>query len=417
MAYEQSGDGNAHIKTEPLVKTGPLVGVRVVELGSTVAGPFCARLLGDFGADVIKIEQPEGDTVRTIGKKVNGRSLYAASLMRGKRIIAVNLRTDDGRSIARKLCEKADVVVENFRPGTLEKWGLGFDELSKVNPKIVMTRVSGFGQDGPYSHRPGYGVTSEAMSGLRAITGYPDQPPPRVATPLTDYIAGLYAAFGTVMAVMSARETGQGQIVDQALYEGAFSFMEPHIPAFQKLGEIAQPTGSRMPGMVPNTLFPTADGGYIHVAAIADGVFTRLAALIGKPELAQDKRFSTAAGRNENELAITEIVEAWTMSHGIKELEIMLEDASVPAARIYYMNDIFEDPHFQARGMLQEVADPDLGTVTLAGVVPKLSRTAGSFSSAGQQIGQHSREILDQELGLSDEEITELATAGVVSGC
>ncbi len=410
MVNTQSGGDDAP------VKTGPLVGVRVVELGSTVAGPFCARLLADFGADVIKIEQPEGDAVRAMGKHVNGRSLYAASLMRGKRIIAVNLRSDEGRDIARQLCEKADVVVENFRPGTLEKWGIGFADLSKVNPKIIMTRVSGYGQDGPYSYRPGYGVTTEAASGLRGITGYPDQPPPRMSTSLTDYIAGLYAAFGTVMAVMSARETGHGQVVDQALYEGAFSFMEPHVPAFQKLGVIAQPAGSQIPGMVPNMLYPTADGGYIHIAAFADSIFARLAELMGQPDLPQDDRFSTAAARIENEPAINEIIENWTMSNGVDDLARMLDDASVPAARINYMDDIFADPHFKARGMLQDVEDPELGTVTLPGVVPKLTRTAGSFTSAGQQPGHHSREILDQDLGFSADRIAQLVQSGVVSG-
>jgi crotonobetainyl-CoA:carnitine CoA-transferase CaiB-like acyl-CoA transferase len=226
----------------PREDPAPLAGLRVIELGSTVAGPFCARLLADFGADVIKVEQAEGDALRSFGHRRAGRSLYNASMQRGKRIACIDLRTDEGRALVRQLCEGADVVVENFRPGTLEGWGLGYEGLSVVNPGLVMVRISGFGQDGPYSARGGYGVVCEAVSGLREITGDPDRPPPRAATSLTDYIAGLYGALGAMMALHERARSGHGQVVDSALYEGAFSFMEPHVPAFQQLGIVADHT-------------------------------------------------------------------------------------------------------------------------------------------------------------------------------
>ncbi|MBT6278146.1 MAG: CoA transferase, partial [Chromatiales bacterium] len=264
---------------------GPLAGVRVIELGSTVAGPFCARLFADFGADVIKVEQAEGDAVRSMGDHLDGLSLYAASILRGKRLVSINLRSDEGRGLVRRLCEGADIVVENFKPGTLERWGLGFEDLKTANPGLIMVRISGFGQDGPHSDRGGYGVVCEAVSGLREITGEPDRPPPRVTTPLTDYIAGLYAAFGAMMALHERGETGLGQVVDSALYEGSFSFMEPHVPAFAQLGKIAQRAGSKLPGSTPNSLYETFDGKHIVITTASDSVFRRLATAMGAPEL------------------------------------------------------------------------------------------------------------------------------------
>lgn len=395
--------------------TGPLRGLRVIEFGSTVAGPFCARLLADFGADVIKIEQPEGDAVRSMGTQKDGHSLYAASIFRNKRIIAINLREESGRELARKLCLKADIIVENFRPGTLERWGLGYDDLSKDNPGLIVVRISGFGQSGPYSQRGGYGIVGEAVSGLREITGDPDRPPPRIATSLTDYIAGLYAAFGVAMAVTERHRTGRGQVVDSALYEGAFSFMEPHIPAYQQLGVVAQRAGSRLPGNTPNSLYPTGDGRYVVLAAASDPVFARLAAVIGKPELARDKRFSTGVARAANEDACDAEIEAWTRSKTIAEIEAALEEAKVPAARIYTVEDIFEDPHYRARDMLLDLEDPRLGNVTLAGIVPKLSGTPGSVWRAGAALGEDTRAILRDELQLGDDEIARLESEGTVA--
>jgi crotonobetainyl-CoA:carnitine CoA-transferase CaiB-like acyl-CoA transferase len=389
---------------------GPLAGLRAIELGSTVAGPFCARLLADFGADVIKIEQPGGDAVRSMGRRRDDHSLYGASILRAKRIASINLRSDEGRALTRRLCERADIVVENFRPGTLEGWGLGYDVLSAVNPGLVLVRISGFGQQGPYSQRGGYGVVCEAVSGLRGITGDPDRPPPRMATSLTDYIAGLYAAFGAVMAILDRARTGKGQVVDAALYEGAFSFMEPHIPAFQQLGEVAKRAGSRLPGNTPNSLYPTRDG------PASDSVFVRLAEAMGRPDLIEDPRFATAVARADNEDACDAAVAAWSGSLDLPELETILEAAKVPAARIYSVEDIFADPHYRAREMLVDVEDEQLGRVTVTGIVPKLSATPGAVRWAGRAIGADTGEVLARELDLSEAEIERLARTGVVAG-
>ena len=402
-------------KPQPTV-SGPLSGLSVIELGSTIAGPFCARLLADFGADVIKVEQAEGDAVRYMGRQCKGRSLYGASILRGKRAVSINLRTEEGRVLVRRLCEKADIVVENFRAGALEKWGLGYDTLSANNPGLVMVRISGFGQNGPYSDRGGYGVVCEAVSGLREINGEPDRPPPRMATSLTDYIAGLYGAFGVVMAVFERTRTGRGQVVDSALYEGSFSFMEPHIPAFQQLGEIARRAGHRLPGNTPNSLYETRDHRHIVMAAASDSVFSRLAHAMGQPALAEDPRFVTALKRIENEDACDAIIEKWSRSLDLVQVEAALKEAKVPAAPIYSVADIFADPHYRHRDMLVDVEDAVLGAVTVTGIVPKLSATPGTVRWAGRDIGADTVEILKEELNISGEEVNALARSGVVAG-
>jgi crotonobetainyl-CoA:carnitine CoA-transferase CaiB-like acyl-CoA transferase len=402
--------------TDDAFSVGPLAGLRAIELGSTVAGPFCARLLADFGADVIKVEQPEGDAVRSMGRRRDKRSLYGASILRTKRIASINLRSEEGRVLARHLCERADIVVENFRPGTLESYGLGYDVLSAVNPGLILVRISGFGQQGPYSQRGGYGVVCEAVSGLREINGEPGRPPPRMATPLTDYIAGLYGAFGTVMAILDRMRTGKGQVVDTALYESAFSFMEPHIPAYQQLGEVAKRAGSRLPGNTPNSLYPTRDGHHIVITAASTSVFARLAEAMGRPEFIEDPRFATAVARAANEDACDAAVAAWSGSLDLVELEAILEAAKVPAARIYTVEDIFADPHYRAREMLVDVEDEQLGRVTVTGIVPKLSATPGAVRWAGRAIGADTAEVLADELDLSEAEIERLAQSGVVAG-
>ncbi|MCC3305155.1 CaiB/BaiF CoA transferase family protein [Sneathiella sp. HT1-7] len=395
---------------------GPLKGVRVIELGSTVAGPFCARLMADFGADVIKVEQPEGDAVRSMGTRRKGQSLYGASILRNKRLVSINMRQEQGRDLVRKLCIGADIVVENFRPGTLERWGLGYEDLSKENAGLVLVRISGFGQTGPYSSRSGYGVVGEAVSGLREITGDPDRPPPRVATSLTDYITGLYGAFGAMMALVERNRTGIGQVVDSALYESAFSFMEPHVPAFQQLGQVAQRAGSRLPGNTPNSIYPTGDNRFVVIAAASDPVFRRLATAIGKPELSENPLFATAVARAKNEDECDLIITEWTRSKSVEEIENELLAANVPAARIYTMEDIFVDPHFRERDMLVDVEDPKLGDVTMAGVVPKLSGTPGEIWRAGAQCGEDTYDVLGEELGLSVDQINQLERNSTVKG-
>ena len=397
-------------------KAGPLVGLRAIELGSTVAGPFCSRLLADFGCDVVKVEQPDGDAVRTLGHRKDGRSLYNTSIQRGKHNISLNLRTDAGRELARRLCVAADIVVENFRPGTLESWGLGYEELSADNPGLVMVRVSGFGQDGPYSTRAGYGIVCEAVSGLREITGDPDRPPPRIATPVTDYIAGTYAAFGCVMAILERLRTGRGQVVDTALYEGAFTFMEPHVPAFQQLGIVAERAGPHLPGNAPNSVYPTRDGGYILITAASDSVFRRLAEIIGRPDMIDDPRFATAPARADNMAACDEAVGAWTKAHSLTDVEESLAVGKVPASRIFTVADIFADPHYKARNMIVDVEDPELGPVAVTGVTPKLSRSPGRIGWAGRDTGADTRTVLQQMLDLSTADIEALAADGTIAG-
>jgi crotonobetainyl-CoA:carnitine CoA-transferase CaiB-like acyl-CoA transferase len=395
--------------------SGPLVGYRVLELGSTAAGPFCSRLLADFGAEVIKVEAQEGDSIRGLGETVDGKSLYAASICRNKQIISLNLRTEAGRAILKMLIANVDAVVENFRPGTLEKWGLSFDELTKIKPDLILTRVSGYGQSGPYSARPGYGVIGEAMSGLRHLIGDPDRPPSRVAMPLTDYITGLYAALGTVMALLSRERTGEGQSVDASLLESAFSFMEAHVPAYEKTGSVGMRAGPRLPNSAPNTLFPTRDGTHIHIAALADAVFRRLAVAMGQPELGTDPRFASQAARNKNEAEVEGLVAKWTMSHDVADLKRNLEAADVPATTIFTIADIFEDPHFRERDMLVSTPDDDLGRVTLAGIVPKLSGTPGRIRWSGHRLGQDTRQVLRELAQLSDRDIDAFEADGTIS--
>jgi crotonobetainyl-CoA:carnitine CoA-transferase CaiB-like acyl-CoA transferase len=400
--------------SKPHSGEGPLTGFKVVELGSTVAGPFCARLLADFGADVVKVEQPGGDAVRSMGKRKDGRSLYAASIFRNKRLVSIDLRRPEGQQLARRLCAGADVVVENFRPGTLERWGLGYEDLSRANPGLVMVRISGYGQDGPYSQRPGYGVVCEAVSGIREITGDPDRPPARVAVSMTDYISGLYGAFGATMALLNRERTGRGQVIDTALYETAFSFMEPHIPAFQQLQHVARRAGPRLPDHTPNSLYPTADGRYIQITAGSQGVFQRLATVMNRYDLLDDPRFATPTARSEHEDETDAVVADWTSGLALEDAERILQDSAIPAARIYDMADIFADPHYKARDMIAFPDDPVLGPIAMANVVPRLSGTPGGVRWPGHEIGEDTVDVMTRDLGLDANETELLASTGVI---
>jgi crotonobetainyl-CoA:carnitine CoA-transferase CaiB-like acyl-CoA transferase len=399
----------------PPAARGPLQGLRVLELGSTVAGPFCGRLLADFGAEVVKVEAPEGDPLRTMGERIDGKSLYAASILRNKSLLTLDLRSTQGRELARELALVSDIVVENFRPGTLEKWGLDYASLSAANSGLILVRISGYGQTGPYRDKPGYGVIGEAMSGVRHLTGDADRAPARVGVSMTDYLTGLYGAFGAVMAVLSRHASGRGQVVDAALYESAFSMMEPFVPAFEKTGTVPMRTGSKLPGSTPNSLYASVDGSYIHLAAMADAVFRRLAQAIGAPELGTHPDFASAAARSANEAVLDERIANWCAQHTLAEIESVLLRAEVPASRIYTLADIFGDAHYRARGMLVRVEDEALGEVTLPGVVPALSETPGAIVHAGRQPGRDSRAVLSSWLGLQQEQIDALIAGGVVS--
>lgn len=394
--------------------TAPLSRFRVLELGSTIAGPFCARLLADFGAEVIKVEDPGGDVIRSFGESFHGRSLYAASLLRNKRTIAVDLRSEAGRAVVRRLARRCDVVVENFRPGALEAWGLGYDVLSEDNPKLVMVRISGFGQTGPYSTRPGYGVISEAASGLRSITGYPDSPPARIATPLTDYLTGLYGAFGALVALLESTFSGKGQMVDAALSESAFSFMESFVPAYDKLGTVPVRVGSKLPGAAPNNLFTTADGEFIHIAAWHDSLFRRFCVAIGQPKLADDERFRDLPSRAKHSDALDDIVAQWAGTHDLATVQERLVAGDIPASKVFTIADIFRDPHYRARSALVRVPDETIGDVTLIAPVPKLSRTPGTIVHAGRDLGEDTRAVLADTGGYAEEEIDRLLADGAV---
>lgn len=395
------------------VTKGALSNVTVLELGSTIAGPFCGRLLADFGADVIKIEDLSGDIIRSMGESYNGKSLYAASLLRNKKNLAVDLRSEAGREIIRRVIPHCDVVVENFRPGTLEKWDLGYEQLNQINPGIILTRISGFGQTGPYSGWPGYGVISEATSGLRYLTGDPDRPPARIATPLTDYLTGLYAAFGTMIALWDRATSGKGQVIDAALTESAFSLMEPFVPAFAKLGVVAERAGSKLPGAAPNNLYLTGDGQHIHIAAWHDSLFKKLCALM-QHDLFSDERFNSVRNRGDNSDELDVIIAKWTGNHNLDDLETKLQSNGIPATRIYSIADIFKDPHYKARNALVQVEDKDLGNVTLAAPVPKLSRTPGKVNHAGLDLGASSQEVLASMGGYTEDEIQNLLKVNVI---
>jgi crotonobetainyl-CoA:carnitine CoA-transferase CaiB-like acyl-CoA transferase len=387
----------------------------VVEICNTIAGPACARLMADFGAEVIKIEPLDGDNVRQMGKHLDDVSLYAASILRGKKSVALDLKTAAGHEIAMAIIATADILVENNRPGVMERLGLGYASLSAKNPGLVMVRISGYGQDGPYSERPGYGAICEAFGGVRHMTGDPDRPPARVALATTDYLTSVYAALGAMMAIHERHDSGLGQEVDVALYETAFSQMESYVPAFEKLGFVPARVGPNLPTMAPNSLYPTADDKWILIAANSNAVYERLVRLMQHPELMTDTRFASirARGIPANMQALDAIIADWTCQFGGQELEAMLREAKVPNSSVYTIADIYKDPHYAARNMLVEVPHPVLGHTTQAGVVPKLSRTPGSIRHTGRDIGADTREVLES-ISMNESQINALIDRGIV---
>lgn len=375
--------------------TGPLRGIRVIEICSTIAGPACTRLMGDFGAEVIKIEPPEGDPVRQMGQHVEDVSLYAASLLRNKKSVVLDLKNSHDLRVAKTMIQSADILVENNRPGVMERLGLGYEELSKTNPGLVMVRISGFGQTGSYAPRPGYGAICEAVGGVRHMTGDPDRPPARVALATTDYLTSTYAAFGALAALREKDKTGLGQVVDVALYETAFTQMEPIVPAYEKHGTIPKREGANLPRMAPNSLYPTKDDSYILIAANSNPTCERLMQAMGRIDLMQVPEFANIRARGEpaNARALDEIIAGWTRQHLCQDLAAMLEEVGVPNTRVYTIADIYQDPHFLERNMLVKVPHPKIGHTTQMGVVPRLSRTPGSIRHTGHELGQDTAEV------------------------
>jgi formyl-CoA transferase len=392
----------------------PLAGLRVLELGQLIAGPFCAKLLAEFGADVVKIEPPGlGDPLRKWRHLKDGTSVWWHVQSRGKRSVALDLRHPEGQAVARRLARSADILIENFRPGTLEAWGMGYDELARDNPGLVMVRVSGYGQTGPYRERPGFGVIGEAMGGLRHITGTPDRPPSRVGVSIGDTLSALYGIIGALLALQTRARTGRGQVVDVALYESVFSVMESTLPEFDAFGVVRERTGSILPGIAPTSAYRCGDGSYVLIAANADSIFRRLCKAIGRDDLAADAALAHNEGRAARQGWLDDQIEAWTSTRAPADVLAAMATADVPASKICSIADIVADPHYAAREMIRRIALPDGGTLAVPGVVPKLSATPGAIAGGGPALGEHTDDVL-REAGYDDAAIAALREAGVI---
>ncbi len=384
-------------------------------MGQLLAGPFCGQLLADFGADVIKLEPPgQGDPMREWGReKAEGRSLWWPVVARGKRSVTIDLREPAGQELARKLVAGADVLVENFRPGTLERWGLDPADLMAANPRLIVVRVSGYGQSGPYASRPGYGAIGEAMGGLRAVIGEPDRPPARAGISIGDTLAATFACVGCLVALHSRSSTGRGQIVDSALYEAVLGVMESLIPEYTISGYVRPRTGSVLPNVAPANAYPTADGEHL-ISGNQDTVWRRLAEAMGRPELGEDRRFATHTARGANQAELDSLIGEWTATMTSAGLEALLNEHSVPNGKIFTAPDMLADAHFAAREAVVRLAHPQLGEFAMQNVVPKLSDTPGEIRWVGPELGEHTDEVLGDLLDIDDVALAELRHAGII---
>ena len=394
---------------------GPLSGIRVIELGQLIAGPFCTRVLGEFGAEVIKVESPNGgDPLRQWRKLYQGTSLWWLLQARNKQSVTVNLKSPDGQEIVRRLATQADIVVENFRPGAMEKWGLGYEALSRDNPGLVMVRLSGYGQSGPYRDKPGFGAIGEAMGGLRHVTGYPDRPPVRVGISLGDAVASLYGVIGALMALRQRDVNGgKGQVVDVALYEAVFSLMESLLPEYDVHDFVRERSGASLPGIAPSNTYTTRDGKFVVIGANGDSIFKRMMTAIGRDDLANDPQLARNDGRAARSAELDEAIGAWCGARDLDEVLALLDGAEVPAGKIYDIADIVKDVHFRARGMIEEARLSDGRMMKVPGVVPKLSATPGGTRWLGPELGEHTASVL-QSLGYDTQQIDDLRERGVV---
>jgi crotonobetainyl-CoA:carnitine CoA-transferase CaiB-like acyl-CoA transferase len=395
---------------------GPLAGIRVLELGQLIAAPFAARLMAEFGAEVIKVEAPgEGDPLRKWRKLHEGTSLWWYLQSRNKKSIAVDLKSPEGVAVVRALATSADVVIENFRPGGLEKLGLGWADLSALNPNLVMVRISGYGQTGPYRDRPGFGAIGEAMGGLRFTTGHPDSPPARVGVSIGDTLASLHGVIGALMSLLHVKTAGgKGQVIDVSLVESVFNVMESLVPEYDLLGEVRTRTGGALPGITPSNTYPTQDGGYVVIAGNSDPIFRRLMQAIGRPDLADDPALRSNDGRSAQAAMLDAAIADWSGSRSIAEALATLEAAQVPAGRIYSVADIVADPHYQARDMILPTELPGGTAVKMPGIVPKLSETPGAVRWSGPALGAHTDAVL-ADLGYDAAAIAALRTTGAVA--
>jgi formyl-CoA transferase len=394
----------------------PLDDLRVVEFGQLLAGPFCGQLLGDFGAEVVKVEDPaKGDPMREWGReKPHGKSLWWPVVARNKKSVTCDLRRPEGQALVRKLIDTADVVVENFRPGTLERWGLAPETLWQTNPGLIVTRVTGYGQTGPYASRAGFGSIGEAMGGIRYVMGEPDSPPVRAGISLGDSLAATYACLGTLVAVHQRGRSGRGQIVDSAIYEAVLAMMESLLPEWAVAGYQRERTGATLPNVSPSNVYPTGDGDLILIAANQDTVFARLAAAMGRPSLAEDPRYATHSARGAAMAELDNLIAEWTSTRAADDLLALLHDGGVPAGRIFRAKDMFADPHFAARQAIVTVPHPDFGELPMQNAVPKLSATPGAVRSAGPALGEHNDEIYGGLLGLDGDERARLRADKII---
>jgi formyl-CoA transferase len=395
--------------------TQPLAGVQVLELGNMIAAPFCTRILAEFGADVVKIEDPKGgDQLRQWRKMYKGTSLWWLAQARNKKSVTVNLRVPAGQEIVRGLAKRADIVVENFRPGTLERWGIGWDALRALNDQLIMVRLSGYGQTGPYKDRPGFGVVGEAMGGMRYVTGYPDRPPVRLGISIGDSIAALYGAIGALTALHHRNVNGGGgQMVDLALYEAVFGVMESLVPEFDVLGFVRERAGNALPGIVPTNTYPTRDGKYVVIGANGNRIFQRLMTSIGRDDLANDRQLASNEGRVARCEELDEVIGAWTQANDLEHVLAVLEKAEVPSGKVYDARDIVRDPHYAARDMIEQHSLPDGQAVKLPGIIPKLSLTPGTTRWLGPDLGQHTDDVL-ASIGYDRARCAELRAQGVI---
>ena len=393
--------------------SGPLTDVRVIELGQLIAGPFCGQLLGDMGADVIKVEPPgKGDPMRVWGR--GDYPLWWTVCARNKRCVTANLRVAEGQELVRQLARHADILLENFRPGTMEKWGLGYEDLCAVKPDIIMVRVSGYGQTGPYASRAGYAAIGEAMGGMRYLAGWPDRPPSRAGISIGDSLAATYACTGALAALHHRERTGEGQVVDSAIYEAVLNVMESTIPEYVVSGYLRERTGSALPNVAPSNLYECRDGSFL-IAANQDTVFTRLCAAMGRPELADDERYSSHTARGDHQEELDALIESWTKTRTVAEVEALMQEHGVPAGKIYRAPEMLEDPHFAAREAIVDVPHGRWENLKMQSVFPKLSKTPGEVRWAGPaELGQHNEEVYGSLLGLSDARLRDLENAGVI---
>ncbi|MCZ6618094.1 MAG: CaiB/BaiF CoA-transferase family protein [Gammaproteobacteria bacterium] len=392
--------------------SGPLQDIRVVELGQLIAGPFCGQLMGDLGAEVIKVEPPGvGDPMREWGQ---GIPVWWSVIARNKKSITLNLREKEGQALLKRLVAQADVVIENFRPGTMEKWGLDYPTLAASNPGLVMVRVSGFGQTGPYARRAGYGSIGEAMGGIRYLAGDPDRPPSRVGLSIGDSLAATFACVGALAALHSRETTGRGQVVDSAIYEAVLAMMESTVPEYTEGGTIRERSGAILPKIAPSNVYPTSGGEMVVMGANQDSVFARLCQAMGRETLAVDERFRDHAARGEHQAELDALIGQWSAGYSATALLEILENHSVPAGRIYRVPEMLNDPQYVAREAIVAVAHQRFKNLKMQNVVPRLSETPGGIRWAGPELGEHNKDVLQGLLGMNDAELADLTERGIV---